>query len=211
MGGLGSGGHNRRHYRRVEDCRRLDAAALQRQGVLAAGWQGQWVWKAADGETALIHIAAHDDRIELAYRYREGDGPWTPVHEAIALSWSPRRLGGAQPYFLCPDCARRVRIVYLLAARFRCRFCHGLVYASSQEGPRDRLVRRIQKRRRQLGADPGIEAPLPPRPKTMRQEAYDQLCKAIAADEAALLDDLWARLKPVQTPPDPQKQGDFWS
>lgn len=51
---------------------------------------------------------------------------------AVRLSHKHNGFGGAQTYFLCPDCAARVRFLYLQKGRFLCRKCAGLNYRSQQ-------------------------------------------------------------------------------
>ena len=51
MGGLGSGGHNRRHRGAVEAHRRLSANSMAKHGVFSEGWSGRWGWTGGDGET----------------------------------------------------------------------------------------------------------------------------------------------------------------
>lgn len=66
----------------------------------------------------------------------------------IRLRWTPCNYGGMRPWFLCPDCTRRVAKVYLpetmylrgnaytqgtLVYWFKCRYCYDLTYLQRQQ------------------------------------------------------------------------------
>lgn len=189
MGGLGSGGWNRRHYGVVEAHRTLDAARLQREGCLTDGWFGSWTWTSSDGDKNSIVVAGGRDAVTLVYRARIGDGDWTAMEERVALDWSPRRFGGAQAYFRCPGCARRVRFLSGAGPRFLCRTCHGLVHASTRERDGDRAMRRARKLRRRIGAEDCLDGAIGLKPKGMHQTTYDRILDDIAAAERAVWDD----------------------
>jgi hypothetical protein len=110
-----------------------------------------------------------------------------PVSESIGLCSTPCNFGGVRWWVRCPDCDRRIAVLYLKAGRFRCRACHGLTYTSSRETPFNRACRRVQKLRRHLGAFPGMADPLPPKPRGMWARTFARRCAAIdAADRRAL-------------------------
>lgn len=50
----------------------------------------------------------------------------------VRLSHKHNGFGGAQAYFLCPDCVARVRFLYLQKGHFLCRKCARLNYRSQQ-------------------------------------------------------------------------------
>lgn len=109
------------------------------------------------------------------------------VSESIGLCSTPCRLGGVRWWARCPKCDRRIAVLYLVAGRFRCRGCHGLVYESTRETPFNRACRRVQKLRRRAGAHPGIGDPWPTKPHGMWRRTFDRRCEAIdAADRRAL-------------------------
>ena len=49
----------------------------------------------------------------------------------IRLTWTDSRFG-AKVWFLCPECMRRVRILYLEHAGVQCRKCYRLAYKSQR-------------------------------------------------------------------------------
>ena len=73
------------------------------------------------------------------------------------LDWTACTYGGYRVWFLCPDCGRRVALLYLpISGRARCRRCLNLDYDSQRESKEDRAIRRYNKIRRQLGWKPGF-------------------------------------------------------
>ena len=71
--------------------------------------------------------------------YRENDFcvlfPLTPNEQEIRLSEKRNGYGGAQMFFLCPTCGKRVRYLYFGGKDrlFKCRACCRLNYKSQQE------------------------------------------------------------------------------
>ena len=206
MGGLGSGGHNSKGRSRVEGCHYLDASRVKQFGLLTEGASSTLIWRDENGKPlSTIHVQGGRDQIRLDYKWRRGHGPWTQHEEPVAIDWHKRHLGGEQPYFLCPRCSSRVKRLYS-GARYLCRTCHNLVYASTQERPGDRAMRRSRKLRRKVGAGLGMDDPFGPRPKGMHTKTYDRIVKGVIAAEDEVHDDLiriLARLERTEHP--------FWS
>lgn len=128
------------------------------------------------------------------------------------LVWSSRHLGGAQPYFICPEsrCGRRVRILHIKNNQLACRSCSSLSYESQHEEPHLRLLKRAGRLRSRLGGEARAMAPLPQKPKRMRQETYEKVSEEILTLEHKALGywqdrhlDGWVRRlrgSPVQPP-----------
>lgn len=190
MGGPGSGGWNRTGRGTVEDCPALDVNRLRRAGVLAEGWHGLWRWRREDAGTLDATLRGGRERIRIRPPVRaEEGGP--SVEEAIAVLWRPCPFGGARPAFACPGCQQPARKLYLVHARFRCRRCHALTYASQREREHQRARRRVRRLRQRLGVGPG-DARLP-RPRGMHRRTHARLTRRIKEWEAAA-DDLAARM-----------------
>ena len=150
MGGYGSG---RKIGKKtpVEDCRVLAVGWFQKKKELQADalTQGSLTWtNTATGEkTSSIGYEA--DTLDAA--------PWLRLHytrtrtgEAVdyrvRLTAPPLPWGGVRWVFLCPDCGRACRKLYLPngAGRFACRLCYRLTYTSTQEAHKyDGLFRRL--------------------------------------------------------------------
>jgi hypothetical protein len=79
-------------------------------------------------------------------------------------------------------CGHRVIKLYGAGRLFACRHCYRLAYTSQNEGASDRWLRRANKVWQRLG-DPGIAAPLPPKPKGMWPRTYERLCERACAAE----------------------------
>jgi hypothetical protein len=204
MGGLGSGRPSSGGRDKVEECRSLDVNRLHRKGCLRPGWAGNWHWT-RDGEcVAWIGLRAALDCVYLAYRVRIGGGDWEDVAESVRIVRVTCRYGGTRPYFECPSvvngkaCGRRVAKLYGHGRYFLCRHCYRLAYSSQSEGGLDRALRRANAIRQRLSADPGTDAPFPPKPKGMWRRTYERLREQVfdaemRADEAFSLqaDDCW--------------------
>ena len=178
MGGFGSGGHNStgRGTTNVAPC--LDVNTLYRKSVLTDGWIGGWNWQ-RDGETfANIGIHGGRDYIRLIYN-RDGQ----PKNETITVFWQPCHFGGHRPLFICPDCGHRAMKTFLYGPRFRCRKCANLVYASQRESGVDRPLRRSWRLRAKLGGEPGMQNPIPDKPKQMHWKTYYRIVADIGKAE----------------------------
>lgn len=188
MGGMGSGGANRKrpHF---EGLRRINVGYLVRHGMHRPGtystmsWQDNW-----QRPTGSMQVVGGAEAVTLVYSVRNGETEdWRHIEERVQLALVPKPFGGAQTYFRCPRCGRRVTTLALRSQYFRCRICAGAAYASSQEGATDRAMRKANKLKRRLGADPGLDS-FYWRPKHMRQRTFDAIDARIQAAEAEVND-----------------------
>lgn len=216
MGGIGSGGHNRHWRGTVEGSRRIDACLFQKHDLFKDGVLGTVTWTSENGETNLIHVFGGRVQIQLSYRYCVDGGPWRDVREQVAIDWSPRAYGGAQAYFLCPECGTRRRDLIGAGARFLCRACHGLVHASSRESRGDRVFRKLWKAKRKIGADPALGGLRGSRPKGMHTATHARFSKQVDELERAALDNSYQELIRIQSrswraQPREWARSDFWA
>jgi hypothetical protein len=100
---------------------------------------------------------------------------------SVSVVWDTPMEGVARPWFVCPACGRRCRLVYLCDP-IACRKCLRLDYASRHLYRRTPAVHRVARLRRKLGADPRPFAPLPPR-RPGRSRAYHEKLVAMIHDE----------------------------
>jgi hypothetical protein len=161
----------------VEAVPALNVHQLYHAGALVLGTVTRWQWP------NLIAITrAEIGRILLAV-----DGG---LEVPVLIDWVPAYLGGDRPYFECPGCGARRWDLYLQADIVACRICLCLDYASRHEWWSPALRQAIKLRRR-LGAEPGLLAPLPPRPRHYkRRQGYDRLVARIQAKEARAVAEL---------------------
>ena len=169
-------------------CLRLDVRALRRARVLMPGVGGSWVWTDKDtGEqlSAISYVMSGSMErdqvglVELRYRLTGGG---EHVYCPLDVTWTICNYGGERPWFGCPGCGKRVAILFLAGGHFRCRTCHGLVYASQHEDRGSRLIGKAQRiRTERLHAR--FDDEYPPRPKGMHRTTHERLvAEANAAD-----------------------------
>ena len=84
-------------------------------------------------------------------------------------------------YITCPYCQKQRQSLYAIKYAYACRQCIGLEYASQSERPKERLMRRIRKLRKELwGYDwPDVNNMFEqvaswPKPKWMRWKTFEQ-------------------------------------
>ena len=115
--------------------------------------------------------------------YRENDFcvlfPLTPNEQEIRLSEKRNGYGGAQMFFLCPTCGKRVRFLYICRDHlFKCRVCARLNY-QCQQGTKDDMLfdRKGMNLARKHLVPEQIDAFsfcdwVPPRPRYQHQSTY---------------------------------------
>jgi len=143
MGSWSSGRwHDHRRRWRVEECRRLALADVRKHcGPPDKAWSSSMGWydSSSGNQTASLGLRCElftdcQSELRLIYRERRAD-KWHDVDDPVDLVSEPGGFGGRRWWMVCPDCDRRVAALYLppTGGRFRCRTCHGLTYASTQE------------------------------------------------------------------------------
>ncbi|MEQ3744981.1 MAG: hypothetical protein ABNH53_01930 [Henriciella sp.] len=201
MGGFNSGGHNRRHAVTIEDCRRLEAGKMQRAGAFAEGYSGGWKWTSKDGDVNTIRNRMVAGLLRLEFRFRRIGGPWQEVEQLIAIRYQPCQFGGETALFVCPVCNAPRRYLYSADARFLCRGCYRLPYASQRERDADRSARKARKLRRQLGVDVSPEMPIWPKPKGMHWRTFEAIAQEIHRNEQVLMQHMGMLLGRIKRPP----------
>ncbi len=188
MGGPGSGRWCRWDRRAlVEDYLALDVRQMHHQGFLRPGRPRLWSWRYEDGHTPSISYqvcASQGSEVTgVILDYRTGSGE--DMRYQVAVEWTPCNYGGQRPWFLCPDCGRRVAILYG-GLRFLCRGCSGLRYLSQRGGPADRLLLKTQRIRERLGGSASTAEPFPGKPKGMHCRTYERLRRQATTAELAV-------------------------
>ena len=114
--------------------------------------------------SATIHFEMMADAMTFRYAYQLADGTRKQVVEPIKIEPSTCYFGGCRHWFHCPECGRRVTLLYLKKGLFRCRTCHDLTFTTCREQPVYGIVRRIQKLRASVGGDENVFSRFPPKP-----------------------------------------------
>ncbi|ACL01975.1 conserved hypothetical protein [Desulfatibacillum aliphaticivorans] len=183
MGGQGSGSWMRWETRSTTEQQLwIDVRCLKRKGCLKDGYSGSLYWSVRQKKIGSVGAKTKSDRITLTYRYHSQYGYKNRVQQVVYFEYTPCNLGGSRPWFLCPQCKKRVAILYGIGKYFMCRNCHGLVYACQRDRKAERLMSKAQKIRRKIGADPNLSIPIMFKPKYMHQKTFDRL--RFRADEA---------------------------
>ncbi len=181
----------------TSDYRSIDVRRWKRDGLLAPN-QSFVSWWSRDGETVgSIQVRTEADRVILTYRHQNiGEDNWKDESYPIYLAWTPCRLGGKRPWFICPasGCCRRVAILFG-GGIYACRHCYRLAYPSQRETGYDRALRRANKIRERLGWEPGILNPEGwGKPKGMHRHTFRRLKNEHDAFAAAALSGIATKL-----------------
>lgn len=188
MGGSGSGNWIRWNPKITAESRyMIDIRWMKKNGLLISGTAGSMSWESRGKETSSIGYRVEEDWLILLYRNKHMDGEWKSIEDLIFFTRTPCNYGGWRQWFLCPECNRRVAIVYG-GKYFRCRHCQNLTYASQHEGISDRLRRRSRKIRKRMGGGNNLLEPFPCKPQNMHWDTYSRLrIKAEQASTRSLL------------------------
>ena len=119
-----------------ESCR-LKISALRKDGMLSSGYSsGTRIWSSnrSDKKTIIgVEIdMTNDPYVRLIYSVTDREGNKTDYDYQVSLVTTPCNFGGVRYWFACPDCWRRVGVLYLAPGDvyFRCRHCNNLSYWS---------------------------------------------------------------------------------
>ena len=170
MGGRGSG--RRSSYggkSNTCDSMPLDIRKFARKGLLVPGSSFSWGWTVNDRKVAGINIRVDLQSIVLSYRMKSTD---EVVEQRVQMQTAPCHLGGQRYWFMCPQCSKRVAVLYALGRYFACRQCGGLGYATQKEGVGDRASTKADKLRKRLGWPAGILNGEGSKPKGMHWKTF---------------------------------------
>ncbi|KCZ47311.1 hypothetical protein HY17_18845 [Hyphomonas sp. CY54-11-8] len=214
MGGLLSGGADRKHRGTIEEYRRIDAGLFFRKGALRPGYAGTVSWTSANGKDHQIGFRAEDRSLRLQYAYRRGEDAWRQIDQVVPVIRRQCRLGGGTALFLCPGCSAIRKHLYGSQAEFLCRKCSGLTYSTQREREYDRAARRARKLRRRIGADLGLGDWVGTKPKHMHHRTFDAIVEQIHAREEVAemqLVHVLQRLQRIERRLPSRKAKAFWS
>jgi hypothetical protein len=184
MGGCGSG--RRGSFSTKPTCEgmlAIDLAYLRRHDLLRPEKVSTLSWSQRGHPSGSIRIIAQAEGLGLSYRTTGQDGAPRDVLELVPFLYTATKFGGRRVWFQCLACRRRCRVPYG-GARFRCRQCYGLAYASQRESAFQRALDQADKIAKRLGSPFGCAfdgSGLPPKPKRMRWRTYQRLEKRYEA------------------------------
>jgi hypothetical protein len=182
MGGSGSGSWWRWGTRTTTDSQhRVDIRWLKKQNYLQPGNSGQLSWTSHGKKTGSINFRMEEDKMLISYRHKPYDGEWEDVEQIIHFTKTPCHYGGYRKWFLCPNCLKRVAILYGTRKYFLCRHCYNLTYESSNASPIQRVFDKAEKlRKKKLGAaSEGFMDLIPQRPKGQHRSTYKRIAAEI--------------------------------
>jgi hypothetical protein len=173
MGGRGSG--NRWRWSTKETCesmRRIGMPFLKKRGFLRPGTSGKLNWSVGGEPSGNVNFTTHAHGLELRYRVSDhGSEDYTPIAELLPFTFTNQHLGGERRWFRCLSCNRRCAVLYG-GARFRCRKCYNLAYATQNDSVFLRGTTRAQRIREKLGGSLSMDDPFPSKPKGMHWKTY---------------------------------------
>lgn len=154
----------------------VDIRMLKQNGLLFYGAVIRLSWSGHARESlAEASVRVEENRLVISYKYIDADGNQQSNQDGIAFDYTACHFGGRRTWFKCPECRRRVALVYRARRGFCCRHCCKLTYLSQNESEFDRMLRKAQKIRDRLGGTGSILDPIPPRPKGMHFSTYWRL------------------------------------
>jgi hypothetical protein len=185
MGGIGSGNYYRSGSRATcEESKRIDICYLKKHGFLNRYSSGSLSWHRGDEPRGDILFSIQADIMTLNFKCRKyGDDDWKQIEQIIRLDQTPCNYGGDRNWFLCPNCNKRVAILYGADVLFLCRHCYHLRYASQGEAYLGRMSRKVRKLSDRLDTDEsgGIERNGYFKPKHMHWKTFHRLRRAESA------------------------------
>ena len=166
---------------------RVTIGELQRFGILSG--------RVGHNESGVCFDGRNGD-VRLVYRYRSSPTRgWKEVDERVAVTWTPCRYGGRRPWFVCPRCARRFAVLYVVYEPM-CRACAGLTYPSQSADPVTRSWNRTTRLERRLAPEGGAWDGYT-KPPGMHCATFSRLALAHRAEEERRAQLTWLGLLKV--------------
>jgi hypothetical protein len=185
MGAKGSGRHYRFDTRLyTEDFRNIDIREFNQRGWLNNKEPSTLTWSRRGEKIASVQFLVRTPvqfpeeipNIRMRYNVRKNAGAWQELDYKISLTTTECNFGGLRYWFICPDCNKRVCVLYA-DILFKCRTCLGIVHKSRNESALDQATRRLKKEKDNLW--PVLDLSLFDsvrslyRPKWMRHKTFD--------------------------------------
>ena len=139
MGGLGSGRSSAMKRVTTDQVIQIDIHYMNKEGLLKPEASGILRWACRGKPCGSVRYSNDDGYLALSYQLIAGDQQQL-INQRIAFDYTPCHFGGQRSWFLCPECGKRVAILYNCNAEFLCRHCWELGYTSQQSKDEDRLI-----------------------------------------------------------------------
>jgi hypothetical protein len=158
MGAKGSGRHYRFDTRLyTEDFRNIDIREFNQRGWLDNKEPSTLTWSRRGEKIASVQFLVRTrvkfpeemPNIRMKYNVRKNAGAWQELDYKINLTTTECNFGGVRYWFICPDCNKRVCVLYA-DIMFKCRSCLGIVHKSRNESALDQATRRLKKEKDNL-------------------------------------------------------------
>jgi hypothetical protein len=138
---------------------------LKKQGLLQAGRRGSLSWSFDGVPSASVGYWVKADGLQLDYSYHDStQAEATNMTLLLKFTYTSCHYGGQRVWLVCPECQKRVGMVYCVEKYFRCRRCCGLNYHSQHLNYYDRQRLNLQAIRKKLGND-ALSENFPDKPK----------------------------------------------
>ncbi len=158
----------------LDDLPKIDVREWSRKGRTEPGKSFRTEWFSADKLSIYLAINVHVGYFGISGERKIGTD-WYPIEAKVGRRFTPCNLGGRRIWFECRACGRRAALLYVDGMQICCRRCLDLPYRVQCENSTDRLLRRIQRVRKKLGAPGNLLAPVPPRKPYQRVWTYDKM------------------------------------
>ena len=123
------------------------------------------------------------DRLILEYEHQAPEKEAQLIAETIWFDYTTCNFGGKRTWFSCPQCCKRVAVLFRVGRRFRCRKCHKLSYPTQSWDEFNRSGNKARKIRIKLGGSGALGEDFPSRPKGMHFVTYCRLLqRSVDAD-----------------------------
>lgn len=161
----------------TDDYIRLDMAKFARAVNLSTRRVAMWYWRWSSGrESSIVYMVEPEQGgVRLHYTANKIEH----FDYLVRIEYTPLHFGGrGRPWWLCPTCGRRVRILY--GGRvFACRQCTGVYYETQQnKALLVRIDNQLYRIRQRLAGDSKITEHLPTlKPRYMHWRTYSQLAQ----------------------------------
>ena len=126
-----SGYYNRKTN--TDETKKIDIRKLQRNQHLSSGYIGRLSWQNVQTKESMgsINFEVMPDCVIFMYRVKHNEH-WHNYETIAPLTYTPCNYGNSRVWFECPQCRKRVAILYV-QTNIACRTCQHLNYASQQQ------------------------------------------------------------------------------